>query len=53
MYSVVAAIFTIILGVLLVVPTAYWIRLRLPKLRPVVEFITQSPMSSSRVREAS
>ena len=43
-YSVVVAIFTIILGVLLVVPTAYWIRLRMPHLRPVVEFITLLPL---------
>jgi putative spermidine/putrescine transport system permease protein len=43
-YSVLAAIFTIILGVLLVVPAAYWIRLRLPHLRPIVEFITLLPL---------
>ncbi|MDX8465201.1 ABC transporter permease [Mesorhizobium sp. VK23B] len=44
MYSVVAAIFTIILGVLVVVPAAYWIRLRLPQIRPLVEFITLLPL---------
>ena len=44
LYSVVIAIFTIMLGVLLVVPTAYWIRLRLPHLRPVVEFVTLLPL---------
>ncbi|RWM30662.1 ABC transporter permease [Mesorhizobium sp.] len=44
MYSVVAAIFTIILGVLVVVPAAYWIRLRLPQIRPIVEFITLLPL---------
>lgn len=43
-YSVVAAIFTIVLGVLIVVPTAYWIRLRMPHLRPIVEFITLLPL---------
>ena len=43
-YSVVVAVFTIILGVLVVVPTAYWIRLRMPYLRPVVEFITLLPL---------
>lgn len=43
-YSVVAAIFTITLGVLIVVPAAYWIRLRLPQIRPVVEFITLLPL---------
>ena len=31
-------------GVLLVVPTAYWIQLRLPRLRPTVEFITLLPL---------
>ncbi|RLP26750.1 ABC transporter permease [Mesorhizobium sp. YM1C-6-2] len=43
-YSVVVAVFTIILGVLVVVPTAYWIRLRMPYLRPLVEFITLLPL---------
>src|SRR5712672_126744 len=43
-FSVVAAIFTIIVGVLVVVPAAYWIRLRLPGLRPIVEFITLLPL---------
>ena len=43
-YSVIVAIFTIILGVALVVPTAYWIRLRMPQLRPVIEFITLLPL---------
>jgi putative spermidine/putrescine transport system permease protein len=43
-YSIVVAAFTIVLGILLVVPTAYWIRLRLPRLRPVVEFVTLLPL---------
>jgi putative spermidine/putrescine transport system permease protein len=43
-YSVAVACFTILLGVLLVVPTAYWIRLRMPHIRPVVEFITLLPL---------
>ncbi|RVD49846.1 ABC transporter permease [Mesorhizobium sp. M8A.F.Ca.ET.023.02.2.1] len=43
-YSVLAAVFTIVLGVLIVVPAAYWIRLRLPQLRPIVEFITLLPL---------
>ena len=38
------ALCTIVVGVLLVVPTVYWIQLRLPKLRPVVEFITLMPL---------
>lgn len=40
-YSIVMAILTIVFGVLLVVPTAYWVRLRLPQMRPVIEFITE------------
>src|SRR3990172_8682814 len=43
-YSTVVAVATILLGVLLVVPTAYVIRLRLPRIRPVVEFITLMPL---------
>ena len=43
-YSVIMALFTIIFGVLLVVPTAYWVRLKMPGLRPVVEFITLMPL---------
>src|SRR5258706_8241711 len=44
LYSTVLALATIVVGVLLVVPTAYWIQLRLPRLRPVVEFITLLPL---------
>lgn len=43
-YSVVMALFTIVLGVLVVTPTAFWVRLKLPKLRPAVEFITLLPL---------
>ncbi len=43
-YSVVMALFTIAFGVLLVVPTAYWVRLRMPGLRPIIEFITLLPL---------
>ncbi|MCO5162465.1 MAG: ABC transporter permease [Mesorhizobium sp.] len=43
-YSVVMALFTIVFGILLVVPTAYWVRLKMPGLRPVVEFITLMPL---------
>ena len=43
-YSILMAVLTIIVGVLLVVPTAYYVQLRLPKLRPVVEFITLLPL---------
>ena len=43
-YSILMACLTIVVGVLLVVPTAYWIRLKLPRLRPIVEFITLLPL---------
>ena len=43
-FSVIAALATIVLGALLVVPTAYWVRLRFAKLRPLVEFITLLPL---------
>ncbi len=43
-YSTCLALASIVVGVLLVVPTAYWIQLRLPRLRPVVEFITLLPL---------
>jgi len=37
------AVLTIITSIVLVVPTAYWIRLRLPQARRLVEFITLMP----------
>lgn len=40
MVNAVAAIF---LSLLIVVPTAYWVTLRLPKIRPIIEFITLLP----------
>jgi len=43
-YSTAAAVAAIVIGALLVVPTAYWIRLKLPRLRPIVEFITLLPL---------
>ena len=42
-YSMFLALLTIIVSILLVVPTAYWIRLRLPQARRSVEFITLMP----------
>jgi putative spermidine/putrescine transport system permease protein len=44
LYSTLIAVATIIVGVLLVVPTAYLVQLRLPKLRPIIEFITLLPL---------
>ncbi len=43
-YSVILALLTIAIGVLIVVPAAYWVRLRLPGVRPYVEFITLLPL---------
>ena len=43
-YSIIMALVTIAVGMLLIVPTAYWVRLRLPQIRPVVEFITLLPL---------
>ena len=42
-YSFVVGLITIACSLLLIVPTAYWVRLRLPRLRPVVEFVTVLP----------
>lgn len=41
--SVVNAIATIILSLLVIVPTAYWVTLRVPRLRSLIEFITLLP----------
>lgn len=43
-YSTVASLAAIVVGAALVAPTAYWVRLRLPKLRPVVEFVSLLPL---------
>ncbi|MGI3903743.1 MAG: ABC transporter permease [Janthinobacterium lividum] len=43
-FSAASAVATILVGTLLVVPTAYWIRLKLPWLKPYVEFITLMPL---------
>jgi len=39
-YSNILAAVTIVISLLLVVPTSYWIRLRLPEARRIVEYIT-------------
>ncbi|RPJ26644.1 MAG: ABC transporter permease subunit [Chloroflexi bacterium] len=43
MYSNLLAVATILVNVILIVPTAYWIRLRVPEARRLVEFITLLP----------
>jgi putative spermidine/putrescine transport system permease protein len=42
-YSFFIGLITIVVSTLIIVPTAYWVRLRLPRLRPVVEFFTLMP----------
>lgn len=42
-FSLQMAVATIAASILLIVPTAYWVHLRLPQLRPVVELITLMP----------
>ena len=42
-YSNVLALATILAGIILFVPTAYWIRLRVPEARRITEFITFLP----------
>ena len=43
LFSLGMAVLTILASFVLIFPTAFWIRLRLPKLRPLVEFITMMP----------
>jgi putative spermidine/putrescine transport system permease protein len=42
-FSFVVAIITIVVSISLIVPTAYWVRLKLPRWLPLVEFITLVP----------
>lgn len=42
-FSLQAAVLTILASALLIVPTVYWVQLRLPRLRPVIEFVTLLP----------
>ncbi|MDD5466453.1 MAG: ABC transporter permease subunit [Anaerolineales bacterium] len=42
-YSLLWAVITIVVSLLLVVPTAYWVHWRMPKIRPLVEFVTLMP----------
>ncbi|MBF0677594.1 MAG: ABC transporter permease subunit [Devosia sp.] len=43
-YSVVVGLCTIVVGILVVVPAVYFVRLRMPWLRPFMEFITLLPL---------
>ncbi len=42
-YSFVVGLITIVVSIALMVPTAYWVRLRMPRARPIVEFVTLLP----------
>ena len=43
LYSFVIGVVTVLVSIALIVPTAYWVRLRAPRLRPFVEFVTLLP----------
>lgn len=43
-YSIIMSLVTIVLGMALVLPAALWVRIRLPRMRPVIEFITLLPL---------
>ena len=43
-YSTVASLVAILIGAIIIVPTAYWVRLKMPGLRPIVEFISLLPL---------
>jgi len=42
-YSFALGIITIVVSISLIVPTAFWVRLRVPRARPLIEFITLLP----------
>jgi putative spermidine/putrescine transport system permease protein len=42
-YSFVVGLVTIVASVALIVPTAYWVQLRVPRARSIVEFVTLMP----------
>jgi putative spermidine/putrescine transport system permease protein len=43
-YSLVIGIAAVVVGILIVVPAAYFVRLRAPQLRPIIEFVTLLPL---------
>jgi len=43
-YSLVIGLATIVVGLLIVEPAAYFVRLRAPQLRPIIEFVTLLPL---------
>ncbi len=43
LFSLGVALLTIVVSLLIIVPTSYWVHLRLPRMRPVIEFVTLLP----------
>ena len=43
-FSLQTALITILVSALLIVPTSYWVNLKLPRLRPAIEFLTLLPI---------
>ena len=43
LYSLIIGVLTIVLSLALIVPTAYWVQLRVPRARSLVEFVTLLP----------
>ena len=43
LYSLTIGVLTIVASLALIVPTAYWVQLRVPRARPLVEFVTLLP----------
>jgi putative spermidine/putrescine transport system permease protein len=43
-YSLIVGLCAIVVGLLIVVPAAYYVRLRAPHLRPIIEFVTLLPL---------
>lgn len=41
--SIVNGLATVVVSLIVIVPTAYWVTLKLPRLRPVIEFVTLLP----------
>jgi putative spermidine/putrescine transport system permease protein len=43
-FSLLVGLATIVVGLIIVVPAAYYVRLRAPHLRPIIEFVTLLPL---------
>jgi putative spermidine/putrescine transport system permease protein len=43
-YSLLIGFITVLIGLFIVVPAAYYVRLRAPRLRPIIEFVTLLPL---------